>query len=443
MAKPMMTINQEYYDMITQVEEQLPEARGRIRLAYISLLKGDTEKTLELCDEILAMKAEFKEIEFLKAEAYFNLGTEEDLDKSLEIIEKLKEKDPADKDIVVMEGKIYHSKQDYGKAIDTLLTVVPLEVYEPYVYLTLANALDRTGRSEEALRFYHMDIEYFIETGDIKDPGMLEGAFQNAMCLDVTLEPYSLRRDLDAYKKFLISTENLDEDLQKYVAQTIILLSRFIDRKWVRKLFSELLDYIDERVPLMSLAEFTVNTGHSSVESYNIREDKNISAFTDAYYGNVSGYVHYCMELKVSEEYDDHKPEIGEDEVHALKLNYLTYNWYMCKYYEDHKKEMDYLNERYPYMREMFKDIFARIETDKDAYMLELVDGIREEYFILKKDKLSRNSIREDLSGGFAQVLIEKKAKIQVQGGGVIIRSTDPCPCGSGLRYRDCCGRIG
>ena len=80
MAKPMMTINQEYYDMITRVEEQLPEARGRIRLAYISLLKGDTEKTLELCDEILAMKTEFKEIEFLKAEAYFNLGTEEDLD---------------------------------------------------------------------------------------------------------------------------------------------------------------------------------------------------------------------------------------------------------------------------------------------------------------------------------------------------------------------------
>ena len=442
MAKPTMTINKEYYDMISQVEEQLPEARGHIRLAYISLLKGDTEKTLELCDELLEKKPDFTEIEFLKAEAYFNLGDEESLNKSLEIIEKLKEKDPDDKDMIVMEGKIYHSQKDYDKAIETLLKVVPLKVYEPYVYLTLANALDKTGRQEEALKYYHMDIEYFAETGDIEDAGMLEGAFQNAMCLDVYLEPYSLKRDMDIYKKFLISIENMDEDLQKYVAQTIILLSRSIDRKWVRKLFSELLDYMDDRVPLMSLAEFTVKTGHSSVESYNIRDDRNISAFTDAFYGNVSGYIHYCMELKVSEEYDDHKPEIGEDEVHALKLNYLTYIWYMCKYYADHEKEMTYLKEHYPYMREMFKDIFARIEQDKDAYMTELVDGIREEYFALQNDKLSRNSIREDLSAGFAQVLVEKKAKVQVQGGGVIIRNTDPCPCGSGLKYRDCCGRI-
>jgi hypothetical protein len=123
----------------------------------------------------------------------------------------------------------------------------------------------------------------------------------------------------------------------------------------------------------------------------------------------------------------------------------VSYEWYLCRYYPDHKNEFIYVMNNYPHTwltAGRFIDMLEYGDPDKIAG--EKVD----ELIPLMAFPVSRDKALESLERAYSRALKQEKMPAYLASGndqyirgGRKIMPNDPCPCGSGKKYKKCHGR--
>ena len=70
----------------------------------------------------------------------------------------------------------------------------------------------------------------------------------------------------------------------------------------------------------------------------------------------------------------------------------------------------------------MFEDMVSRIHSETASILLKI--------HVEKKEDGTTSSVRQNIAAAQKSVRSDKK-----------VGRNDPCPCGSGLKYKNCCGK--
>ena len=343
----------------------------------------------------------------------------------------------------VERAKAAHEKGDLREAVRLFGKVCPLKEYEPFVYQYYGDALERLEMPEKALEMYRLDLKAFDESGEIPSEEMLDGSFQKALLMEIQLDPAHFAEDFDLYLRFLEKADTSDRRLKHYIADTIVLMSRGLPKKWVRVKFRQLLNFVEERGIFDDFPNLAVSSGYFSVEYHDLVDDEKVSRFVADYFSNVSEELLFRQQVALSESTGQDKPERSETDLYKMKAVYLAYNYYMCRYFGEHSEEMAYIKETYPHVWELAKEELGRIGTDKESFKDELVEGLLKE---LEAEDLAkeREKLIADLDGVYERAVTVETKTVRPEGTqrfGKQIGRNDPCPCGSGKKYKNCCGR--
>ena len=351
----------------------------------------------------------------------------------------------SDKEIqqMIEKGKAAHERNDFREAVRCFSKVCPLKEYEPYVYQIYGDALERLEQPEKALDVYREDLKAYAASGEIPSEEMLDGSFQKALLMEIQLDPAHFAEDFDLYLRFLDQADTSDRRLKHYIADTIVLMSRGLPKKWVRVKFRQLLDFVEDRGIFEDFPNLALSSGRFSVEYNDLVDDDRVSRFIADYFSNVSEELLYRQQVEMSESTGQEKPFRSDNDLYKMKAVYLAYNYYMCRYFGEHSEEMAYIKETYPHAWELAGEALGKIEADSDSFREELVGELLKE---LEAEDLAREreKLIADLDGVYERATTIETKAIRPEGMqryGRQIGRNDPCPCGSGKKYKNCCGR--
>lgn len=432
----------------TILDKALLPVREKVLSAYDLSIKGKLDDVKKLCEEILEVQPDFPEIQFLLVQCLYY--SQKNLKQAVGIMRELRKQCPGDTEVLIMSGKVCHATGGYQEAARYFSRVFPLKEYQPFVCQLYGDTLEHLGQPEKALSMYHIDLEQYEKTGEIPHIRMLDGSFQNTLHLDITWNSRRFARDLELYIHFLDQLGEESKDIQEFISDTVIYISHELARKWLRTPFLRLLDFLKERDILRGEFELTVYSGYISLESYRIHEDKSVSSFVEDYFSNISGRIYDERQEKNCMMTGLH-PVNSEEDAGMQQMNrvkYLTYNWYMCRYFHEHLKEMEYVKDAYPHTWDMAEECITRIHQQPSKYQEELVEGLIEEAGKQRPGFApGKEEIRSGLDNMYFKAISTKKEPIRIDTGVTFRRGetkpgrNDPCPCGSGKKYKKCCGR--
>ena len=165
------------------------------------------------------------------------------------------------------------------------------------------------------------------------------------------------------------------------------------------------------------------------MESYEYHEDNAISAMMESFLSAES-----------------RAPMAGAgDEDNNEKLTALSYEWYMTRYIADHGEELLYVAEKYPHT-------YIRVVTFLDQLQTLGPEGMREAILdkleTFDEIKVPRSALEAGMEDAYQKALRRKKEPVYLTEGSVTYKRSgkkilpnDPCPCGSGKKYKKCHGR--
>lgn len=442
------------------LDKSLPSVKEDVQQAYALCVEGKIEEARELCERIVSIQPDLLEIQYLLAQCLYYLSNksqgQENLRQADSIMKYLRKQCPADEEVIIMSGKVSHALGDYREAAGYFSKVCPLKEYQPFVYQLCGDCLMNIGQPGKALSWYHLDLEQYEKSGKIPHAMMLDGSFQNTLFLDIEWNVGRLPRDLELYKKFLDQVGDESDKLQPYISDIVICISKNLSRKSLRIPFLRFLDFLEEKDILKGEYETTVYSGYIALESFYMHEDKKVSSFVEDYIANVSDYIYEERQKEkgtlTSSGYQNCIEEgtSAADMRYMSRSKYLTYNWYMCRYYHDHTGEMKYVKETYPHSWDMAEKCFYRIQDEPETYQKALVTqmlGLTQSRRDIIDRTLNEEKIISQLNDLYEDAVSTKKEPVRIDSGTTFRRGetkpgrNDPCPCGSGKKYKKCCGK--
>lgn len=419
-------------DWIVEVEEaagQYPAVlQDKVREAFQAAEDQDYGKVIRLCGELLDYDAK-PQIRELLGISYFMSGRMQD---ARQVFMDLTAEDPREAAYSIYLGMTEHALGRYQEAVKVLGKWYPLEVYRPFYYTAYGDSLQQTGRLKESREAFRRDAAFFEETGNIVSDMMLDGTFQNLLYLDVTLGNGKYPEDLKLYYDFLEKAE-MTEELQHALAGNIVYFCGLMSNKWYRPLFLEFITHVKESGFLTSEEPLkTLKSAFSSWESYAYREDRRICSLMETFL-NTQHNKCYMSDLAYFEEEKDRQ-----------KMEALVYEWYLCQYAPEHWEEIEYIRETYPRTYADNAAFFEKVKKDKAG----TEKTIEEELLACTEGRESLEKIHESMLRAYEKALKTEKEPTYVYDGGDTYRRmqpkvgrNDPCPCGSGKKYKKCCGR--
>ena len=171
-----------------------------------------------------------------------------------------------------------------------------------------------------------------------------------------------------------------------------------------------------------------IDSAYRAVESYRYHEDRKVDAF---------------MESFLSAEAGDRSGD-GNDGDTARAVQ-LAHEWYMSRCVDEYAQMLLYVAEQYPHTYARIVTFLEQLQTLGPEKMREkILDCFEEEKFV----KVGREEVSAELDLAYQKVRAAKKQPVYVAEGGVTykrsgrkIMPNDPCPCGSGKKYKKCHGR--
>ena len=125
-----------------------------------------------------------------------------------------------------------------------------------------------------------------------------------------------------------------------------------------------------------------------------------------------------------------------------IQRDALISEWNLCRYVPGHLEEIKYIQENYPYNYECSRKFLERVKHDPEQTAKEVLEELQ---------KLSGHQTLHEwkvfLEDEYSQMNAEGRAEVLVDGWepyrrkGVKVGRNDPCPCGSGKKYKKCCGK--
>ena len=339
------------------------------------------------------------------------------------------EADPDDQNTVISLGQACHALKDYKKAVELLGGIFPPKDYHPFYYTVYAESLESLGQREKARDMYRKEITIWEESRVIRSVEILDGCFVRTLYLDAILGAMELTVDMGVYKRFLAAVTK-DAAMQRKLAQNISYLSTALTVRTFRIPFRSLVREIEEQGYLLDSEHYPIiENAYRSVESYEYHEDNAVSAMMESFLSAES-----------------RAPMAGDKEAdNNDRLTVLSYEWYMTRYIENHGEELLYVSEKYPHT-------YIRAVTYLDQLQTLGAEGMRnailDKLETFDEIKVPREALEAGMEEAYQKALKRKKEPVYLTEGNVTYKRSgkkilpnDPCPCGSGKKYKKCHGR--
>ena len=250
------------------------------RQAFYAEWNGEFDRAAELAAGVLVKVPYQDELRLLRMRSLFSGGH---LQEAEELCRDLLRELPEEDEPHLYMGLISHAFGSYQQAVRELEAIYPPDAYYPYYFSTYGDCLEKLGRREQAREMFAADVLAYEKSGHIPSVEMLAGSYQHLLDLDAVLDNGLFREDFESFKGFLEKIE-MTEARQKFLASTIVLLSRLLDRIWFRMDFLDFVSYIDSREYLQTReGKDVLLSAYTALESYLYHEDKNITAFMESY----------------------------------------------------------------------------------------------------------------------------------------------------------------
>lgn len=424
------TKEQDTSEDVKKIMKQYPfNLQADVREAFQAAESGDFDRAEECCCKLLDVKAE-PEIRMLLGTCYFLQGN---MQSARMVFSDLAADDPEDEEYLFYLGMTDHALGWYEEAVKELGSLYPLDEYRPFYYTSYGDSLQQLGKLKQSRDIFYEEAAYFKKTGIISSAIMLDGAFQNLLYLDVILGNSKYPEDVAIYYDFLEQIE-MTEEMRQCLAENIVYFCSLMSNRGYRPLFLEFITHIRDKGYLTNTSSQEVlDSAFASWESFLYHEDRQIGSLMEAYLA--ASYERKYLKDDVS----------TEEERDQIEVTALNYDWYMCQYIPEHPAELDYIKENYPYTYADNKDFFEKIKGDPENIAEKVIDEL---YPYTRK--VSREEFVQSMRQTYQQACKNKKEPIYVYDGEETYRRiqpkvgrNDPCPCGSGKKYKKCCGRNG
>lgn len=415
--------------------DQVPELyRKTYQDMQEAVEKGDFQKTLRLAQGLKDQGADRQYWAMQMSIAYLGLGKTA---SAASCIEPLYREDPDDPTLSVQRAVCLYEEGKFSEAEETLARVYPPDTYQPFYYSTYGDALENQGKLEEAYDKYRVVIDEF-QNG--YDPGqeLIDGVFQRLIELGMACGLDTVDKDTEEYIRFLRGADH-NEELQRRVAENLILFAHYLETKEYRPPFRRLADGLKE-MDFMANPVYrgTLRSAYVALESYDIQVDKQISPFTFELITRATN-VGTEEDRKIDEMTgltDEEESALWDDEMELLLMKYFA-----AKRMPGISKELDRIRTNYPCSYEVLNELDESLKGNAreaaDKYLGLLLErsgsaGYTKSYF----DRI----YEENYGSGAGTVLWDSDDGSYMRQGKKIGRN-DPCPCGSGKKYKHCCGR--
>lgn len=403
-------------------------SKASVEEAFQAVEEGQFEKAASLCCDLLDYKV-VPEIQMLLGKCYFMQGH---MQSAAMVFRDLQYTHPQEEECRMYLGITDHALGNFEEAVKELEGFYPLKEYQPFYYTSYGDSLQQTGRLKRSRDAFYEEAAYFEKTRTIISPEMLDGAFQNLLYLDVTLGNGQYREDVKKYYDFLDQVE-MTEEMQDHLAGNIVYFSHtLMSNKGYRPLFLEFITHIRDRNFLTTeYGKEVIASAFSSWESYEYHEDRRIGALMEEF-----------LTSHHERKYVDDDEKTQEDR-QLIEVKALSYEWYMCQYAPGHREEIEYVRKKYPFAYEDTRDIFERIESDREGTAGKLLD----ELYTYAREQ-SRSEFEKSMYAVYRRACEDIKDPTYMYDGMETYRRiqpkvgrNDPCPCGSGKKYKKCCGK--
>ncbi len=422
-------INENVAETLEQYVREAPEEmRPEVRTMLDVFGSGDTEKAEEMCREILQKKPDYPYVQTVYGVCLFEKERFEEAERVFrEVIEAHSDFEKA----AVQLAKSYHAQGKYREAAAEFGKILPLKEYEPMVYSTYGDCLERLGLKKKALEAFREDIIQYDKEKFVPSEQWMDGVFQRALELEVSMNQDLFLKDLEDYKDFLKHAQHA-ADYQSYLADLIVVMSAELEREWLRNPFVEFVTFVSRLGVMQGEYQETITSAYVAVESYNLRDDREISPLLEDFVNNI-----------YSEEHMDEMEDASDEYVaNGIRINARIACWQMIQYLPHHENEISYFQMHYPQSYLVVAEKIGRIRSDASAFEEELLQDIQK---YADMDDIELDDLRGRLADSYQEMM--KKQERVVQDGGTYRRTTrkigrnEPCPCGSGKKYKDCCGK--
>lgn len=385
------------------------------------------EEAAGLCCRILDEDDSKPDIMELLGQCYFAQGN---MAGAAMVFHELVEINPENAGYHCSLGMAYHGIGEFEEAVKQFKAAGPMGQYRPFYYTSYGDCLQKIGKEKESREMFGMELDRYVETGEILLAELLDGVFQNVLYLDISLANGKYKEDLELYLHFLSRIE-MTEKMQENLASTVVYLSTQMRNKWYRPLFRELIDYISRKNYLRT--EGTKETLKSAFiiwESYRFHDDRKVSKIMDTGLNAIYNIRYTLKDIPWTEDRED------------IQRDALISEWNLCRYVPGHLEEIKYIQENYPYNYECSRKFLERVKHDPEQTAKEVLEELQ---------KLSGHQTLHEwkvfLEDEYSQMNAEGRAEVLVDGWepyrrkGVKVGRNDPCPCGSGKKYKKCCGK--
>ena len=321
------------------------------------------------------------------------------------------------------------NKRFEAKKREEILNEIPVKFHESF---NKALDYEQADEYEKAAKICQEILATKEGHGNKQVKIMLARLFPSVLRMDVELENQKYQQHLSEYYTFLDEIE-MNELMQEYVVETLIRLCELMENAWYRPLFREFVEHIERQGYLTEeVYKDTLASAYASLESYEYYGDSRVSMLAKT-----------ILKLGYDKAYTIHNVAL-ESMKNRLDIDVLTNSWYLTKYYEENQEEFSYIANKYPYSYRLIADLVKDVKTDAVKKAEDLLDEMMQHV----TEETTKEQLIDVLTKSYED-LLAKEAKPQTvyAGKGSYRRSNekigrnDPCPCGSGKKYKHCCGR--
>lgn len=416
------------FEEIEEIVRQYPaNLQPAVIKAFQEAEKENFEKAEELCCDLLDQQVE-PGIRMLLGTCYF---MQDHMPVARQVFSDLVCDYPDKEEYLIYLGMTDHAMGKYEEAAEELGSLYPLKIYHPFYYTSYGDSLFQLGKLKQSRDVFRKEAAFYEETNYISSAVMLDGAFQNLLYLDIILGNRKYPEDIKLYYDFLEHAE-MNEEMQDCLAGNVAYFSSLMSNKWYRPLFLELITHIRDREFLtVKRALDILETAFATWEYYVCRDDRKITQM-------MKTYLAADFERRYSAD-----NLLTKDERSQADALVLTYEWYMCRYVPEHMEEVLYIETAYPHTYANIKDFVENVKNDPNDTAEKIEDKLQ-----LYAKRISRQELRESMQRAYKKACENKKEPVYVYDGTDSYRRiqpkvgrNDPCPCGSGKKYKKCCGR--
>lgn len=254
-------------------------------------------------------------------------------------------------------------------------------------------------------------------------------------------------RNFDIRKQLLEYDDVANDQRQVIYSRRNDLLEHEDVSDVAKEMRAEVIDHlVDEHIPAQSMEEEWDIVGLERVLANEFQIQADIAAWIKADNTLENDTIKERLLEQVEAEYAEKVEKVGLEPMQGFErsvmLQVLDHRW------REHLAAMDYLrqgihlrgyaqkNPKQEYKREAF-EMFEGLLNNIHADVARLLIGVRIEE--AQEQEESQSQVFEQMVGGEGE---EDFSETALNARGIYILRNDPCPCGSGLKYKQCHGRL-